>query len=72
MTRRILALAAFATLLPFAALADDIGAGEDIVVEPEPARQEVIVKETIVEVEKPVSLPPPGWRAPKSDEDSKR
>ena len=72
MTRRIFALAAVATLLPFAALADDIGAGEDIVVEPEAVRQETIVKETIVEVEKPVSLPPPGWRAPKSDEDSKR
>jgi len=71
-TRRIFALAAVATLLPFAALADDIGAGEDIVVEPETVNQETIVKETIVEVEKPVSLPPPGWRAPQSDEDSKR
>ena len=71
MTRRIFALAAVATLLPFAALADDIGAGEDIVVEPE-GRQETVIKETIVEVEKPVSLPPPGWRAPKSDDDSKR
>ena len=71
MTRRIFALAAVATLLPFAALADDIGAGEDIVVEPE-GRQETVIKETIVETEKPVSLPPPGWRAPKSDEDSKR
>ena len=71
MTRSILALAAVATLLPFAALADDIGAGEDIVVE-EDVRQETVIKETIVETEKPVSLPPPGWRAPKSDEDSKR
>ena len=71
MTRRIFALAAVATLLPFAALADDIGAGEDIVVEPE-GRQETVIKETIVETEKPVSLPPPGWRAPKSDENSKR
>ena len=71
-SRRILALAAVAALLPFAALADDIGAGEDIVVEPEPVRQETIVKETIVETERPVSLPPPGWRAPESDKDSKR
>ena len=71
MTRRILALAAVASLLPFAALADDIGAGEDIVIEPE-GRQETVIKETIVEVEEPVSLPPPGWRAPKSDDDSKR
>ena len=71
MSRRVFALAAVATLLPFAALADDIGAGEDIVVE-EDVRQETIIKETIVETEKPVSLPPPGWRAPESDDDSKR
>ena len=71
MTRRIFALAAVATLLPFAAMADDIGAGEDIVVD-EDVRQETIVKETIIETEKPVSLPPPGWRAPEPDEDSKR
>jgi hypothetical protein len=72
--RRILALAAVATLMPFAALADDIGAGDDIVVEPVPVERETVtvVKETIVEVEKPVSLPPPGWRAPQSNEDSKR
>ena len=71
MTRRILALAAVASLLPFAALADDIGASDDIVVEPE--GQETIVKETVVMEEKPVSLPPPGWRAPKpSDQDEKR
>jgi len=70
-TRRIFALAAVATLLPFAAMADDIGAGEDIVVD-EDVRQETIVKETIIETEKPVSLPPPGWRAPEPDEDSKR
>ena len=75
MSRRILALAAVAALLPLAplaALADDIGAGEDIVVEPE--RKEV-KKETMVEKEKAVSLPPPGWRAPKSDQqnsDAKR
>jgi hypothetical protein len=70
-TRRILALAAVASLLPFAAMADDIGAGDDIVVEPE--RQETVVKETVVMEEKPVSLPPPGWRAPKpSDQDEKR
>ena len=68
MSRRILALAAVAVLLPFAALADDIGAGEDIVVEPE--RQESVTKETMVEKEKAVSLPPPGWRAPTSDKDS--
>jgi len=71
-TRRIFALAAVATLLPFAALADDIGAGEDIVVEEDVVERETIVKETIVEAEKPVSLPPPGWRAPSSDEGSKR
>jgi hypothetical protein len=71
-TRRILALAAIASLLPFAALADDIGAAEDIVVEPEAQMQE---KETMVMQEKPVSLPPPGWRAPKpsdQDQDEKR
>jgi hypothetical protein len=56
--------------MPFAALADDLGAGDDIVVEPEVIQQETIIKETIVEVEKPVSLPPPGWRAP--TDDSKR
>lgn len=72
MTRRIFALAAVATLFPFVALADDIGAGEDVIIVPEPVQQETIIKETIVEVEKPVSLPPPGWRAPKSDEASKR
>ena len=33
MTRRILALAAFASLLPIPALADDIGASEDVGVE---------------------------------------
>jgi hypothetical protein len=70
--RRMFALAAVAALMPFAALADDLGAGDDIVVEPVPVRQETIIKETIVEVEKPVSLPPPGWRAPTSDDDSKR
>jgi hypothetical protein len=69
-TRRILALAAVAAFMPFAALADDLGAGDDIVVEPEVIQQETIIKETIVEVEKPVSLPPPGWRAP--TDDSKR
>lgn len=71
MSRRIFALAAVATLMPFAALADDIGAGEDIVVEDE-VKQETIVKETIIEQEKPVSLPPPGWRAPEPQKDSKR
>ena len=72
MIRRIFALAAVAALMPLAALADDIGAGEDIIVVPEPVQQETIIKETIVEVEKPVSLPPPGWVAPQSDDDSKR
>lgn len=72
MTRRIFAVAAVAALMPFAAYADDIGAGEDIVVEPEPVMQETIVKETVVEVEKPVSLPPPGWRAPEPEQDSQR
>ena len=71
MTRRIFALAAVATLMPFAALADDIGAGEDIVVEDD-VKQETIIKETIIEQEKPVSLPPPGWRAPEPAKDSKR
>jgi hypothetical protein len=66
-TRRILALAVFASLMPFAAMADDIGASEDIVVEPESQMKE---RETTVMEEKPVSLPPPGWRAPKpSDQD---
>jgi hypothetical protein len=64
-TRRILALAAFASLMPFSAFADDIGAGEDIVVEPEPVVQETVVKETVVIEEKPVSLPPPGWKPAK-------
>ena len=68
MTRRILALAAFASLLPFPALADDIGASDDIVVEPE-RPQERVVRETVVMEEKPVSLPPPGWRAPKPSDD---
>lgn len=73
MSRRILALAAFASLLPLPALADDLGAAEDIVIEPAPVIQEKIVKETVVMEEKPVSLPPPGWRAPKpSDESAKR
>ena len=69
MTRRILALAAFASLLPYPALADDLGAQDDIVVEPERAPQER-VKETVVMDQKPVSLPPPGWRAPKPADDS--
>jgi len=66
--RRILALAAFASLVPFAAVADEIS-GEDIVVEPEPIhRERAPVKESVVMEEKPVSLPPPGWKPPKSDE----
>jgi hypothetical protein len=72
-TRRILALAVFASLMPFAAMADDIGASEDIVVEPEPQMQER--PGTMVMEEKPVSLPPPGWRAPQpsdQDQDEKR
>jgi len=61
--RRILALAAFASLLPFAAVADDLGARDDIVVEPErPAPPPTVVKETVVQQQKPVSLPPPGWK----------
>jgi hypothetical protein len=71
--RRILALATAASFLPFAALADDIGAGRDIVVEEEPETVvKEVIKETVVEREKPVSLPPPGWRPPKSDQGSKR
>ena len=69
--RRILALAAFASLLlPFqAAVADDLGAQEDIVVEPErPAP--TVVKETVIQQEKPVSLPPPGWKPKPADEKS--
>jgi len=66
--RRTLALAVMASLLPIAALADEIGAREDIVVEEE----ETVVKETVVQEEKPVSLPPPGWRAPKPADDSGR
>lgn len=58
--RRLIALAAFASLLlPFAAVADDLGAQEDIVVEPE---RPAPVKETVIQQEKPVSLPPPGWK----------
>jgi hypothetical protein len=60
--RRILALAAFASLLPFAAVADDLGATDDIVVEPERAPAPTVVKETVIQQEKPVSLPPPGWK----------
>ena len=67
--RRILALAAFASLLPFAAVADDLGAQDDIVVEPErPAP--TVVKETVIQQEKPVSLPPPGWKPKPADEKS--
>ena len=68
--RRILALAAFASLLlPFAAVADDLGATDDIVVEPErPAP--TVVKETVIQQEKPVSLPPPGWKPKPADEQS--
>jgi len=60
--RRILALAAFASLLPFAAVADDLGATDDIVVEPERPAPPAVVKETVIQQEKPVSLPPPGWK----------
>jgi hypothetical protein len=60
-TRRILALAAFASLLPFPAMADDIGAKDDIVVEDEVV-EKTVIKETVVVEEKPVSLPPPGWK----------
>jgi hypothetical protein len=56
--RRTLALAAFASLLPIAALADEIGAREDIVVEEE---QAPVVRESVVTEQKPVTLPPPGW-----------
>ena len=69
--RRILALAAFASLLlPFTAVADDLGAQEDIVVEPE--RPAPMVKETVVKQEKPVSLPPPGWHPKPSTEKADR
>ena len=56
--RRTLALAAIASLLPIAALADEIGAREDIVVEEE---QAPVVKETVIKEQKAVTLPPPGW-----------
>ena len=56
--RRTLALAAFVSLLPIAALADEIGAREDIVVEEE---QAPVVKESVVTEQKPVTLAPPGW-----------
>ena len=62
MTRRILALAAFASLLPLPALADDIGASDDIVVEEDVVQEKTVIKETVVIEEKPVSLPPPGWK----------
>ena len=52
--RRTFALAVMASLLPMAALADEIGAREDIVVEEE----ETVVKETVVKEEKPVTLAP--------------
>jgi hypothetical protein len=71
-TRRILALAAFASLLPFPAVADELGAAEDIVVEPERrAPEREVVRETVVREEKPVALPPPGWRAPKPSDESR-
>ena len=69
--RRILALAAFASLLPFAAVADDLGATDDIVVEPERPAPPTVVKETVIQQEKPVSLPPPGWKPKPADEKSK-
>ena len=57
--RRTLALAACAvSLFPMAALADEIGAREDIVVEEEKAP---VVKESVVKEQKAVTLPPPGW-----------
>jgi hypothetical protein len=69
--RRILALAAFASLMPFAAVADDLGAADDIVVEPaRPAP--TVVKETVVREEKAVSLPPPGWHPKPSAEKTER
>jgi len=64
--RRTLALAVMASLMPMAALADEIGAREDIVVEEE----KPVVKETVVREEKPVTLAPPGWQAPKPADDS--
>ena len=67
MTRRILALAAFASLLPIPALADDIGASEDVVVEQPQVQEKTVVKETVVVQEKPVSLPPPGWKPSKTE-----
>ena len=69
--RRILALAAFASLMPFAAVADDLGATDDIVVEPERPAPPTVVKETVIQQEKAVSLPPPGWKPKPAPADDK-
>ena len=54
MTRRLIALCAAVAFAPLMAWADDIGAGEDIVIEEETV--------AVVVEEKAVSLPPPGWK----------
>ena len=67
MVRRITAIGLTVLFVPLAALADDIGAGDDIVIEqkkPAPAPARPAPPPPPPMAEKAVSLPPPGWKPP--------
>jgi hypothetical protein len=67
MSARIVAIGLTLLFVPFAALADDIGAGDDIVIEQKPAARRAAPPPPMPE--KAVSLPPPGWTPPQPDAD---